>query len=150
LIYAIYILNERLCIIHNDTHLGNFFLIKHSTSFFTPTIEEMGNFLNKNNLNIHLFEKKNVTYYFYKYYKLIKIICAIMLNYLLGYMLNSIYKEKTYIANKLIKILFLTNSIQTNFNHFLHNTYYFKTKIKCNTKSENYDYYTTMINAIKK
>ena len=62
---------------------------------------------------------------------------------------SSIYKENIYIANKLIKILFLVNSIQPKFNHFLHNTYYFKSKIN-NTIDKNYEYYTTMINAIKK
>ncbi len=124
-------------------------LIKHSTSFFTPTIEEMNFFLNKNNLNMHIFEKKNLTYYFYKYYNLIKIVCMIILNYVLGYIVRGIYKENIYVANKLIKILFLVNSIQPNFNHFLHNTYYFKTNIKNNTIEKNYEYYSTMINSIK-
>jgi nucleoside-diphosphate-sugar epimerase len=124
-------------------------LIKHSTSFFTPTIEEMKLFLNKNNFNTHIFEKKNLIYYFYRYYNLIKIVIMVILNYLLGYTLSSIYKENIYIANKLIKILFLVNSIQPKFNHFLHNTYYFKSKIN-NTIDKNYEYYTTMINAIKK
>ena len=74
----------------------------------------------------------------------------IILNYVLGYIIRGIYKENIYVANKLIKILFLVNSIQTNFNHFLHNTYYFKTNIKNSTIDKNYEYYSTMINSIKK
>lgn len=126
------------------------YVIKHSTSFFTPTIEETLQFFNKNNLNIHFLEKKNLTYYFYKYYNILKIVVMIILNYMLGYIVRGIYKENIYVANKLIKILFLVNSIQPNFDHFLHNTYYFKTNIKNNTIDKNYKYYSTMINSIKK
>ena len=74
----------------------------------------------------------------------------IILNYFMGYILRGIciYKKYIYIANKLIKILFLVNNIQPSFNHFLHNTYYFKTKIN-NTIDKNYEYYNIMINAIK-
>lgn len=125
------------------------YLIKHSTSFFTPTIYEKKEFLKKNNLNINIFEKKNLTYYFYKYYNILKIVIMIILNYFMGYILRGIYKKNIYVANKLIKILFLVNNIQPSFNHFLHNTYYFKTKIN-NTIDKNYEYYNIMINAIKK
>ena len=126
------------------------YLIKHSTSFFTPSIDETMEILNKNNFNINIFEKKKLIYYFYKYYNTLKIVIMIILNYFMGYILRGIciYKKNIYIANKLIKILFLVNNIQPSFNHFLHNTYYFKTKIN-NTIDKNYEYYNIMINAIK-
>ena len=125
------------------------YVIKHSTSFFTPSIYETIEILNKNNFNINIFEKKNLIYYFYKHYNTLKIITMIILNYFMGYILRGIYKKNIYVANKLIKILFLVNNIQSSFNHFLHNTYYFKTKIN-NTIDKNYEYYNIMINAIKK
>jgi nucleoside-diphosphate-sugar epimerase len=119
-------------------------LIKHSTSYFMPTIEETISFLNKNNLNIQIFDKKNITYYFYKYYNLLKIVFMIMLNYLLSF----IYKEKMYIVKKLIKILNLIYSVQNKFDPFLHNTFYFKNRIHNNLKKRS-QYYNIMVNEIK-
>lgn len=133
-------LNKRQNIKTNKSYVS----IKHVTGFFTPTIEETSMFLNKNNFYNQLFDKPNISYYFYKYYKLLKIIIMILFNYLLSY----VYKEKIDTVKKLLKIFGLINSVQSNFDNFLHNTYYFKNKTRYNNQN-NYEYYKIMINAIK-
>lgn len=133
----------------NKKPTKQYYLIKHSTSYFTPTVEEMYAFLKEKNVNIHIYDKKNITYYFYKYYNLLKIIIMIVFNYLLSY----VYKEKIRTAKKWIKVLGTVDSVQDNFNNFLHNTYYFKSKSKSKPKKKNHintnEYYDIMINSIK-
>lgn len=122
--------------------------IKHITSYFTPSVEETIIHLNNNGLNIQMFDNKNVIYYYYKYYNLLKITFLIILNYLLSF----IYKEKKYTTKKMINIFNIVNSLQETYNFFLNNSYYFKNSNKNNNKNSNIklNYYNTMINAIKK
>jgi nucleoside-diphosphate-sugar epimerase len=115
--------------------------IKYVTSYFRPSFSDTLLYSSIFN-NIKIIYAPNISYYIFKYYNLLKIVAGILYYYLLS-CLNKKYISK---KNKLIKLFHIVNTIQDNFNHFLHNTYYFNNSYA----NANIDYYHTMNLYIKK